>query len=84
MSVTKPRPPRDGVTTNRAAEQHDLLEIEKFIARVLERAHTTAMSSDNTDEARAIFHLAMSFAEEMEVRTPGFDRFRFIDAATGV
>jgi hypothetical protein len=84
MSATKPHATPDEVVTSRAVEQHDLLEIEGFIARVLGRAHTTAMSKDNPDEARAIFHLALSFAEEMEARTPGFNRFRFIDAATGV
>ena len=74
----------DEVIANHAADQLDPLWSAKFIARVLERAHTTAMTANHTDEARAIFHVAMSFAEEFETRTPEFDRLRFLDAATGV
>ena len=74
----------DKVIANHATDQDDPLRIVKFIAGVLERAHTTAMTGNNTDEARAIFHLAMSFAEEFETGTPEFDRLRFLDAATGV
>ena len=83
----KPSPPSadgDQVIANHAADQEDPLRIVKFIAGVLERAHTTAMTGNNTDEARAIFHVAMSFAEEFETGTPEFDRLRFLDAATGV
>ena len=69
----KPSPPSadgDQVLANHEADQEDPLRIVKFIAGVLERAHTTAMSGNNTDEARAIFHIAMSFAEEFETGTP--------------
>ncbi|MGZ4186897.1 MAG: hypothetical protein ACXVUE_22830 [Solirubrobacteraceae bacterium] len=74
----------DEVITNRAADRQDPLGIVRFIARVLEHAHTTAMTRNNPDEARAIFHVALSFAEELETSTPEFDRMRFLDAATGV
>ena len=87
MSVTQPHPaynPHGETSDRHATDQEDPLRIVKFIAGVLERAHTTAMTGNNTDEARAIFHVAMSFAEEFETGTPEFDRLRFLDAATGV
>ena len=87
MSVTQPHPaynPHGETSDRHATDQEDPLRTVKFIAGVLERAHTAAMTGNNTDEARAIFHVAMSFAEEFETGTPDFDRFRFLDAATGV
>jgi hypothetical protein len=74
----------DVVVTGDAADRRGLVEIHEFVARVLERAHTAAMARNNPDEARGIFHAALSFAEEFETHISDFDRFRFLDAATGV
>jgi len=52
------------------------------IARVLGRAHRTAKARNEPNEARAILHLAHSFADELETTDPRFDRQRFIQAAT--
>ena len=60
----------------------DPTAVEELIAQVLGRAHEAAESSDAPDEARVIFHIAHSFADELEGTDPQFDRHRFIQAVT--
>ncbi len=60
------------------------MAVEQFVANVLRSAHETAESDNNLDEARAILHVANSFASELETTSPEFDRVRFIEAATGL
>jgi hypothetical protein len=56
--------------------------VDQLIARVLRQAHTTADTLDEPNEARAILHLAHSFADELATTNPRFDRLRFIKDAT--
>jgi hypothetical protein len=51
---------------------------EQLIARVLGRAHRTAEVLDAPDEARAILHVAQSFADELGAVDPEFERVQFI------
>ena len=51
---------------------------DQLIAAVLCRAHHSAIALDEPDEARAILHLAQSFADELASANPRFDRTRFI------
>jgi hypothetical protein len=55
---------------------------DQLIARVLSRAHHSAMALDEPDEARAILHLTQSFADELASTDARFDRTRFIREAT--
>lgn len=55
---------------------------ETVIARVLCTAHHTAQTRNAADEERAILHVAQSFADEMDIRDPQFDRVEFIQVAT--
>ena len=73
-----------GRVVDEASDPGHLVAVERFVAAVLRRAHETAAGDDNPDEARAIFHVAVAFAGEMETTIPEFDRFRFIEAATGL
>jgi hypothetical protein len=50
---------------------------EQLIADVLSGAHLTA---EAPDEARAVLHVARSFADELETMDPDFDRQQFIEA----
>lgn len=54
-----------------------------LIAYVLRRAHETALNM-SPDEARAILHVAWSFADELAMKNPEFDRLGFIKASTGL
>jgi hypothetical protein len=65
-----------------ALARGDAAAIEELIAHVLGRAHRTAERFDAPDEARAIFHVAHSFADELAGADPQFDRPRFIQKAT--
>jgi hypothetical protein len=56
--------------------------VEEAIAQVLVRAHRTAEARNAPNEARAIFHVAQSFADELAQTDPQFDRVRFIQAST--
>jgi len=60
----------------------DAVAIEELIAHVLGRAHRRAERFNAPDEARAIFHVAHSFADELAGADPQFDRARFIRTAT--
>jgi hypothetical protein len=62
----------------------DPLAAGPLIAHVLRRAHETAMTLNAPDEARAILHVARSFADELATTNPEFDRLCFIRAATGL
>jgi hypothetical protein len=73
-----------GLFTDRAPDQRDSLAVVQLIARVLRRAHRTAETLGEPNEARAIFHVAVSFADELTATNPEFDRLRFIKAATGL
>jgi hypothetical protein len=65
-----------------ALDRGDAAAIEELIAHVLGRAHRTAERFDAPDEARAILHVAHSFADELAGADPEFDRPRFIQKAT--
>ena len=61
----------------------DPVAVEQLIAGVLGQAHRTAERFDAPDEARTILHVAHSFADELAVANPDFDRLRFIETVTG-
>ena len=65
-----------------ALARGDAVAIEELIAHVLGRAHRMAERFNAADEARAIFHVAHSFADELAGADPQFDRQRFIRQAT--
>jgi hypothetical protein len=56
--------------------------VEELIARVLGRAHGTMEALNEPDQARAILHVAHSFADELATANPRFDRMRFIRDVT--
>jgi hypothetical protein len=62
--------------------ERDIEEVDQLIARVLRRAHLEANALDDPDEARAVLDVAQSFADELAIANPGFDRLRFIQDAT--
>jgi len=72
----------DGDTIADALIQGDPVPVEHLIAHVLGRAHRTAEELSSPDEARAILHVAHSFADELASADPQFDRLRFIKTAT--
>jgi hypothetical protein len=92
MSITETRVPVVVADENRqtdvsdeiaeALARGDAAAIEELIAHVLGRAHRMAERFDAPDEARAIFHVAHSFADELAGADPEFDRPRFIQKAT--
>ena len=49
---------------------------------MLGRAHRKAERFNDPDEARAIFHVAHSFADELVGTDPQFDRRRFTETVT--
>ena len=69
---------------NDAPVQGDTEAVDELIARVLGRAHLTAMALNEPNEARAILDVAESFADELATTDPRFDRVGFIQAATEV
>jgi hypothetical protein len=66
---------------NDVLEERDPEAVDQLIARVLRRAHGTAEALGRPNEARAILHLAQSFADELATADPRFDRLRFIHDA---
>jgi hypothetical protein len=52
--------------------------VDELITRVLSGAHRTMECRDAPDEARAVLHLAHSFADELATLDPRFDRLQFI------
>jgi hypothetical protein len=70
--------------TDGALDRLDPLPLDQLLARILRRAHDAAETLNSPDEARAILHVARSFADELGATNPEFDRMRFIKAATGL
>jgi hypothetical protein len=62
--------------------QGDPVPVEQLIAHVLRRAHRMAETLRAPNEARAILHVAQSFADDLAFADPKFDRLRFIQTAT--
>lgn len=62
----------------------DPVPADQLIAHVLRRAHDSAETLHSPDEARAILHVARSFADELASANPRFDQTCFIKAATGL
>jgi hypothetical protein len=60
----------------------DPTAVDELIARVLSRARRAADGLNGSQEARAILHVAHSFADELAAANPRFDRIGFIRAAT--
>jgi hypothetical protein len=56
--------------------------VDELIARVLRQAHSATEARVAPGEARAILHVAHSFADELSALDPGFDRMEFIKAVT--
>jgi hypothetical protein len=56
--------------------------VDQLIARVLRQAHREMEVRDAPDEARAVLHVAQSFADELAIRDPRFDRMQFIKDVT--
>ena len=56
--------------------------VDQMIARVLSRAHRTMEALDAPNEARAILHVAHSFADELGPLDPRFDRLQFLKDVT--
>ena len=86
MSATETHPP-GLVNHDRPTNHTDLREraaVIELIAHVLGRAHRAAEANNEPDQARAILHVAHSFADELQSADPEFDRVQFIEAATGV
>jgi hypothetical protein len=50
----------------------------ELIARVLSRARRTMEARNSPDEARAVLHVAHSFADEVAAVDPRFDRLQFM------
>jgi hypothetical protein len=76
------RQTNDDDTIADALFRSEPVAVEEMIAHVLRRAHRMAETADAPEEARAIFHVAHSFADELAGADPQFDRHRFIQAAT--
>ena len=70
--------------TYRALDRLDHPSLDQVVAGMLRRAHDAAETLDSPDEARAILHVARSFADELGATNPDFDRLQFIKAATGL
>src|SRR5262249_30219721 len=69
----------DGVTRYLITDNDALAdEVIGKIAEVLGRAHKTAEAEGETGEARAILHIAHSFADELSAARADFKRERFI------
>jgi hypothetical protein len=56
--------------------------VDELIARVLSRAHRTMEAAGAPDEARAVLHVAHSFADELAALDPRFDQLQFIKDVT--
>ena len=76
------RQSNDSDTIADALIQGDPVAVQELIAHVLGRAHRMAESFDAPDEARVILRVAHSFADELAVADPEFDRLRFIQTVT--
>lgn len=54
----------------------------ELIGRVLGRAHRTMEDLNDPTAARAVLHVAQSFADELATLEPDFDRLQFIKGIT--
>ena len=68
----------EGRYMNGALGESDPEAVEQLIARVLHRAHRTAETFEAPNDARVILHVAHSFADELVMLDPRFDRLQFI------
>ena len=68
------------ITENNALAE----EVIGKIIEVLGRAHRTAEAAEELGEARAILHVAHSFANELAGARADFDRTRFIREITEI
>jgi hypothetical protein len=66
------------ITENNALAE----EVIGKIVEVLGRAHRRADEANESDEARAILHVAHEFANELSAAREDFDRTRFIHEIT--
>ena len=57
------------------------IEAVELIARVLCRAHRRMEAVNAPNEARAVLHVAHSFADELATVDPRFDRVQFMKEA---
>jgi hypothetical protein len=57
--------------------------VDRLIARVLRRAHASSEALSAPGEARTILQLAHSFADELAIADPSFDRLQFVKEVTG-
>jgi hypothetical protein len=64
------------------ALERDPEAVDQLIVRVLSRAHRRMEALNSPDEARAILHVAESFADELATLDPRFDRLQFIKDVT--
>jgi hypothetical protein len=72
----------DPTTVADALIQGDPPPVEQLIARVLGRAHQMAESDDDPAGARLVLRVAHSFADELVIAHPEFDRGRFVHTIT--
>ena len=70
------------VAAGRGHDPAEPVAVDQFIAGVLRRAHQTAETIDDPDQARASLQIAQLFADELAETDPQFDRPRFIEAIT--
>jgi hypothetical protein len=71
-----------GRCLNDALVEADTEAVDRFVARVLRRAHQDAEARNEPSDARAILGVATLFADELTASDPAFDRFGFVKAAT--
>jgi hypothetical protein len=81
-SVSTDAPSVVGPYLNDALVEGELEAVERFVARVLRRAHESAEARNAASEARAILGVAHLFADALTASHPGFDRLGFVAAAT--
>jgi hypothetical protein len=70
------------IATTMTVDKSQAETVDQMIARVLARAHRQMQAQDAPSEARAILHVAHSFADELSTLDPGFDRTRFVEDVT--
>jgi hypothetical protein len=71
-----------GRYVNDTLVEADTEAVDRFVARVLRRAHQDAEARNEPSDARAILGVAALFADELTAGDPAFDRFGFVRAAT--
>jgi hypothetical protein len=74
--------PVHGALAEVVSDRCEPVAVDRYIADVLRTAHQTAEAVDETDEARAILHVAHLFAEKLAETDPDFDRLQFLEAIT--